>query len=125
MSLLGCFGVCHETWSVGSCSAPCQQNGQQDTCKSDDQVLGCFLISEIWLPVLLIRWRMSKSWVFHSSSCKVYALILLVYLFVSCYFLFWALLAMNLNSCPLPPDPLKQYLNNVISGLAWKKQQFC
>lgn len=43
MFLSGCFGVCHEAWFVGSCSAPCQQNGQQDTCKSDDQVLDCFL----------------------------------------------------------------------------------
>lgn len=65
---------------------------------------------------------MSKSWVIHSSSCKIYALILPVCLFVICYFLFWGLLAIDLNlrGCSVPLDPFKEYLNNVICGLVWK-----
>lgn len=71
---------------------------------------------ETWSSEILT----SKSWVILSSSCKNYALILLVYSVVICYFLFWGLLAMTLNlrNYSMPLVPFKGYLNSAIYGLA-------
>lgn len=68
---------------MGSCSATCQQDGQQNTCKSYDQVQFCLLlINTMWSTYSANEWSgasdilMSKSWVIFNSSCKNYALIL-------------------------------------------------
>jgi len=71
---------------------------------------------EAWCSEIL----MSQSWVTLRSSCKNYALILLVSVVIVCYFLFWGVLAINLNlkSYSMPLLPFKGYLSSVICGLA-------